>query len=138
MHHLINHPFIGAGGQCGSSRVCPDFVLCLDFVHNMSSLCLDYVLVQCMTSICLQYQTFVLVKTNICPSDPTFVLSLASWATKIDGKYTRQNLVNLWTLLFLRLPSGHPASGQNLDNLWTSGNPKSVHLLSMSHFPSKI
>ena len=108
---------LGAGCQCGSSRVCPHFVLCLDFVQNMSILCLDYVLVQCMTSICLQYQTFVLTKSNICPSDLTFVLSLSSWATKIDRKSARQNLVKLRTSLFTPLPSGHPVSGQKLDNL---------------------
>ena len=104
----------------------------------MSSLCLDYVFVQYMASICLQYQTFVLTKSNICPSDPTFVLSLSSWATKIDRKSARQNVVNLWTWLFTPLPSGHPASGQKLDNLWTPRNPKSVHLLSRSHFPSTM
>ena len=129
---------VGAGWQCGSSRVCPEFVLCLDFVLNMSRVCPYYVLVQCMTNICLQYQTFVLAKSNICPSDPTFVLSLSCWATKIDAKSERQNLVKLWTWLFTPLPSGHPAAGQNLDNHWTLGNPKFVHLLSMSHFPSKM
>ena len=104
----------------------------------MSSLCLDYVFVQYMASICLQYQTFVLAKSNICPSDLTFVLSLSSQATKFDGKSSRQNLVNLWTLLFTPSSSGHPASGQNLDNLWTWRNPKFVHLFSMSNFPSTI
>ena len=79
----------------------------------------------------------VLAKSNICPSDPTFVLSLSSSATKIDVKSTRQNLVNFWTWLFSPLPSCHPASGQNLDNLWTWVNPKFIHLLSMSDFPSE-
>ena len=87
---------IGAGGKCWSSRVCPDFVLCVDIVHNISSLCLEYVLAQCMTSICVHYQTYFLAKSNICPSDPTFVISLSPWATKIDKNFARQNLVILW------------------------------------------
>ena len=103
----------------------------------MFSLCLDYVHVQYMTSICLQYQTFVLAKSNICPSDPTFVLSLSPRTTKIDGKSSRQNLVKLWTWLSTPLPSGHPASGQNLDDLWTWRNLKFVHPLSMSIFRLK-
>ena len=36
---------IGAGCQCRSSRVCPDFVLHPEFVLHLSSLCLEYVLV---------------------------------------------------------------------------------------------
>ena len=103
----------------------------------MSCLCLVNVLVQCMTSICLIDQTFVLAKSNICPSVPTFVLILSCWSTKIDRESAWQNLVKLWTWLFVSSPSGHPACGQNLDKLWTPGNPKFVHLLSMSHFPSK-
>ena len=94
-----NFPFsiFGAGGQCQSPRVCPDFVPGPEFVHNMSSLCLDYVLFQRMTSICLQKQAFVLSKSNFCPSNPIFVLNLSSVVTKINGKYTGQNLVKLWT-----------------------------------------
>ena len=78
-------------------KSCPDFALCLHFVLNMSSLFLDYVLVQCMTSICLQYQTFVLAKSNICPSDPTFVLFLSCDLAQMNQKIGGQNMVKNWT-----------------------------------------
>ena len=55
---------LGAGCQCGSSRVCPDFVLCPDFIKYMSSSCPDYVLVLFVTSVCPQNPIFVLIKSS--------------------------------------------------------------------------
>ena len=70
-----------------------------------------------MTSIYLKNQTFVLVKPNFCPGNPTFVLFLSSDFDRINQKNGRQNLDKDLTHYFPKLPSSHPAGGQNLDNL---------------------
>ena len=82
----------GAGCQCRSSRVCPAFVLYPEFVLHMSSLCLDNVLVHCMSSLCLQYPTYVLVRSSVCPAGPTYVLNLSSDFDQIYRKIGEQNL----------------------------------------------
>ena len=88
---------IGAGYQCGSSRFCPQNVLCQDYVLHMSSLCPYLVLVQFMTSICHQNPSFVLIKSSFCPCDPPFGLFLSGCWVKIDRKSKGQNLVKTWT-----------------------------------------
>ena len=52
----------------------------------MSSLCLDYVLVLSVTSICLQNQTFDFIKSSVCPAGQTFVLILSSDTEQIARK----------------------------------------------------
>ena len=121
---------VDAGGQCWSSRVWPDFVLYPDFVHNVPSLCLDYVLVQCLTTICLQYQTFVLTKSNICPSDPTFVLFLSCDLAQINQKIGGQKVVKNWTWIF---PVCHLVT-LRLDKCWTNSGLADIQHLSYKHF----
>ena len=120
----------GAGYQCRSSRVCPDFVLCPEFVLHLSSLCLEYVLIHWMSSLCLQNQTFVLPKSNLCPACPTYVLNLFSDSDQIGQKSEGQNLDKYWIWSITNLQSSHPATGQKVDKLLTSWNQQFVHLLS--------
>ena len=125
----------GAGCQCRSSRVCPDFVLCPEFVLHLSSLCLEYVLVHWMSSLCLQNQTFVLPKSMFCPACPTYVLNLVSDADQIGKKMEDKTWTNVGSDKFTNLQSSHPATGQNLDKLWTPWNPQFDHLLSNNLLP---
>ena len=89
--------FLGAGCQCWSSRVCPDFVLSPDFIQLMSSLCPEYVLALYLTNSYPQNPRFVLIKSRICPCGLAFVLFLSSDLSKIARKIGRQNLVKNWT-----------------------------------------
>ena len=83
----------GAGSQCGYPNFCPTFVQCQTFVQHTSSICLCFVLVKHLSNICPKNPTFVLSKSNLCPLCPTYVLFLSSEFAKNYQTMGGQNLV---------------------------------------------
>ena len=96
----------------------------------ISRFCPAYVLVLSVTSICLQSQTFDLIKSSVCPAGQTSVIILSSVTEQI-GKKWRTNLGQKnSTSSFFHFPFSHTSPGRMLNNLWTLGRPKFVELLS--------
>ena len=119
----IPPPSFGAGCQCRYPYSCPDFVLCLEFVHYVSSLCPIYVHVLNMTSICLQNPSFVLIKSCFCPRDPIFVLFLSFLLAQIDLDKNQSKFG------FHYFPICHLVTLQ-LDKYWTFSRLREVPSLS--------
>ena len=100
-----------------NSGVCPEFVLCPEFVQYMSYLCPEFVLVLCSSELCPVNPTFVLFKSSFCPQIHLLSNTCLHFFAIIPQKCERQTLDNFLTSALYHLQPGYPAIGQNLDKL---------------------